>query len=129
LAAAGGVAVAAVLLVRQLVDADATAQGETRLALALVADTVLGGRIANLCARAAVLRVFGDVHAAAAAVQGPVGTLTFRARALLAAGADRVAVAAVLVVEVGVEATTVALFVELRIEEVGVAYALTVFAQ
>lgn len=76
-----------------------------------------------------MLGVGGDVDATVAAIEGAVGALALRAGALGAAAAGGFAIAAVSAIGVGVEATTRALLVELRVEQVRVADALAHLAQ
>ncbi len=104
------------------------AHGQAGFALALVVDTVLGGVVAAVVAHAAVLRIGRDVDAAAAAIERAVRTLADATVALGAAGADGVAVTAMLIVAACVVATVVAALVELRVEQVWIADALTVLA-
>jgi len=110
------------------IDAAGAAAEEPGLTLALLGDATLGGG-AGLGAGAAVLRVRGDVDATATAIERAVGAFALGARALGAASAGRFAVPAMVVVGVRVEAAARAFFVELRVEQVGIADALAHLAQ
>ena len=106
----------------------AGAPREARFTLALAVHAVLG-RVAGVVAGPAVVSVRREVLAAIAAVDRSAGALTHATRALRPFGAGGVAVAAVLLVGARVETSVRAHDVELGIEQIGIANALTVLAE
>jgi len=121
---------AAVVVVGLAVDAGAgRAFVQAWLALALLVHTVFARAVAGSFTRPTVDRVARDVLAATAAIQRAEGALAAPARALRAVRTDGRAVATVLFVIMGVEASVRTSQIELSVEQVRVADALSVLAQ